>query len=92
VVTGRGERIAPIKGRGDYWVVVVVPPFQVSTREAYQWLDLEKGWTSEDQSRGMENLERLLHGPIDRWEFFNAFAPILEERYPVYREIKSIFR
>ncbi len=90
IVSGRGERIVPIRGRKDYKVVVVIPPFQVSTREAYQWIDQEKGWTQPRESKTGENLETLLLGPIEKWNFFNAFGPVLEDRYPVYREIRRI--
>lgn len=92
VVSGRGEKITPIRGRGDYRVVVVVPPFQVSTREAYRWVDQEKGWTQPGESKAGQNLESLFQGPTTEWRFFNAFGPVLENRYPVYREIRRIFQ
>jgi len=92
VVFGRGEKITPIKGRGDYKVVVVVPPFQVSTREAYRWIDERKGWTRIEESKMGDDLSRLLQAPIESWKFFNAFQPVLEDRYPVYREIRKAFR
>ncbi len=91
VVSGRGEIITPIRGRTDYKVLVVVPPFQISTRKAYQWIDQRKGWTHPKESKAGENLESLLQGPIDGWGFFNAFGPMLEDRYPVYREIREVF-
>ncbi|MCX7788300.1 MAG: 4-(cytidine 5'-diphospho)-2-C-methyl-D-erythritol kinase [Spirochaetes bacterium] len=92
MVSGRGERISPIRSRRDYNIVVVVPPFQVSTREAYQWIDQEKGWTRPEESKGGENLETLFHGPIEKWDFFNAFQPILEKRYTVYQKILETFQ
>lgn len=91
MVSGRGETILPILGCGDYKVVVVVPPFQVSTRDAYQWIDREKGWTRIEDSKMECNLVSLLQEPVQRWNFFNAFQPILENRYPVYREIRKTF-
>ena len=91
IVSGRGEKITPLKARGNYRMVVVVPPFQVSTREAYRWIDEGKGWTRIEGSKMGDDLASLLQKPIERWNFSNAFQPVLEVRYPVYREIRKAF-
>ncbi len=39
LVTGRGEKIEPIKPRKDFSLVVVVPEFAISTADAYRWFD-----------------------------------------------------
>ncbi len=40
VVTGRGEKIAPITLPIDYWLLLVTPRFQVSTAQSYAALSL----------------------------------------------------
>jgi 4-diphosphocytidyl-2-C-methyl-D-erythritol kinase len=37
--TGRGDRVTSIRDARRTWVVVVVPPFGVATKEAYGWFD-----------------------------------------------------
>lgn len=39
---GTGHRIKPLSDRPRSWVVLVVPDFGVSTREAYGWLDQDR--------------------------------------------------
>jgi 4-diphosphocytidyl-2-C-methyl-D-erythritol kinase len=36
---GRGDRLLPLTDRAASWVVLVVPAFGVSTKDAYGWLD-----------------------------------------------------
>ena len=42
---GRGEEVYPLEHLPRYWVVLVVPPFGIATRDAYEWFD-ERAWTS----------------------------------------------
>jgi 4-diphosphocytidyl-2-C-methyl-D-erythritol kinase len=42
---GRGEEVYPLEDLPRLWVVLVFPPFGVSTKDAYEWLD-------EDRRRG----------------------------------------
>ncbi len=37
----RGEEVYPLDDLPSLWVVLVLPPFGVSTRDAYAWLDAE---------------------------------------------------
>jgi 4-diphosphocytidyl-2-C-methyl-D-erythritol kinase len=39
---GAGDRIKPLDDRPSSWVVLVVPDFGVSTKEAYAWLDSDR--------------------------------------------------
>jgi 4-diphosphocytidyl-2-C-methyl-D-erythritol kinase len=39
---GRGEDVYPLEDLPRLWVVLVFPPFGVSTRDAYGWLDAER--------------------------------------------------
>src|SRR5260221_14486632 len=36
---GRGDRLTPTAGPRARWVVLVVPPFGISTKEAFAWWD-----------------------------------------------------
>jgi 4-diphosphocytidyl-2-C-methyl-D-erythritol kinase len=42
---GRGEEVYPLESLPRYWVVLVIPPFGIATKDAYQWLD-ERAWTA----------------------------------------------
>ncbi len=42
---GRGEEVYALERLPRYWVVLVIPPFGVATRDAYEWCD-ERAWTS----------------------------------------------
>jgi 4-diphosphocytidyl-2-C-methyl-D-erythritol kinase len=44
---GRGEEVYPLEDLPRLWVVLVFPPFGVSTKDAYEWLD-------EDRKNGRE--------------------------------------
>ena len=39
---GRGEEIYPLVDLPPHWIVVVRPPFGVSTAEAYAWYDEDR--------------------------------------------------
>jgi 4-diphosphocytidyl-2-C-methyl-D-erythritol kinase len=40
---GRGEEVYPLENLPRYWVVLVIPPFGIATRDAYEWFD-ERAW------------------------------------------------
>jgi 4-diphosphocytidyl-2-C-methyl-D-erythritol kinase len=91
LVAGRGEKVTPISGRADYGILIVVPPFQVSTREAYRWIDEEKGWTEGSISSVKGREEQFLLPPVREWNFFNAFESVLLKRHPEYLEMRKLF-
>jgi 4-diphosphocytidyl-2-C-methyl-D-erythritol kinase len=37
--TGRGDEIRPLPDMPHYWVVLLLPPFGVSTKKAFEWWD-----------------------------------------------------
>jgi 4-diphosphocytidyl-2-C-methyl-D-erythritol kinase len=39
---GRGDRLLPLADRAASWVVLVLPAFGVSTKDAYGWLDAQR--------------------------------------------------
>jgi 4-diphosphocytidyl-2-C-methyl-D-erythritol kinase len=42
---GRGDEVYPLENLPRHWVVLVIPPFGVATKDAYEWFD-ERDWTS----------------------------------------------
>jgi 4-diphosphocytidyl-2-C-methyl-D-erythritol kinase len=40
---GRGEEVCPLEDLPRLWVVLALPSFGVSTRDAYAWLDQKRG-------------------------------------------------
>jgi 4-diphosphocytidyl-2-C-methyl-D-erythritol kinase len=87
LVQGRGERIRPIRIYGGYWLVLVCPGIEVSTRWAYQ--NTRINLTKERRGVSFSNLE-------DASGFFQALPGLendLEEvvgkRYPVIQTIKE---
>jgi 4-diphosphocytidyl-2-C-methyl-D-erythritol kinase len=42
---GRGEEVYPLENLPRYRVVLVVPPFGIATKDAYEWFD-GRNWTS----------------------------------------------
>jgi 4-diphosphocytidyl-2-C-methyl-D-erythritol kinase len=89
VVGGRGERIVPMAARRDFGLVLAVPDFPVSTAQAYAWLD-QAGATDRLVDRRDESdlMEVYTSRPAD-WGFFNAFARVLEPRFPVYARLRT---
>jgi 4-diphosphocytidyl-2-C-methyl-D-erythritol kinase len=43
---GRGEEVYPLADLPRWWVVLIVPPFGVTTADAYEWLDQLRARTS----------------------------------------------
>ena len=42
---GRGDEVYALESLPRYSVVLVIPPFGVATKDAYEWFD-ERGWTA----------------------------------------------
>lgn len=83
--TGRGERLRAVAALPSRPVVVVIPPFPVSTAEAYGWLDERPDPAPVAPTPG--------DGPLD-WETVardavNDFEPAVYRRHPELREIRD---
>ncbi len=93
LVEGRGERITGIVPRGDtmdYELLIVIPPFEVSTAQAYGGLDEMRklGRMKEEKVLGAEVCARHYRETSPkRWPFFNSFTPLLRRIHPLYEEI-----
>jgi len=89
LVKGRGEKIKPINIMyRDYWLVLVCPGFEVSTRWAYQNVKI-----SLTKERKEFNLKSLENGSVffkALRSFRNDLEEVVSKRYPVVQKIKEI--
>lgn len=77
---GRGERLLPLPALARRPVVMLVPSFAVSTKDAYEWLAHDRG-TYEAHSGLLQPTE------LDTWEGIaalavNEFEPVVGRRHP----------
>lgn len=86
VVTGRGELICEITPRKNLYFLIVQPDIFVSTKVAYEMVDL---WLEKNNDLCFPNLaelEAMYHGPVSNWSFDNSFTQPLVNRYPIIGE------
>jgi 4-diphosphocytidyl-2-C-methyl-D-erythritol kinase len=81
---GRGEEIYPLVDLPPHWIVIVRPPFGVSTAEAYAWYD-------DDRTAGLRETRELQVLPVP-WptraaQMINDLEPPVVRRHP---EISSL--
>lgn len=86
---GRGEEIYPLVDLPVHWVVIVRPPFGVSTAEAYTWHD-------EDRAAGLKEVREPQMLPVP-WpsraaQMVNDLEPPVVRRHPEITEIKAALR
>lgn len=86
---GRGEEIYPLVDLPVHWVVIVRPPFGVSTAEAYSWHD-------EDRAAGLKETRELQVLPVP-WpsraaQMVNDLEPPVMRRHPEIGEIKAALK
>lgn len=82
---GRGEEIYPLVDLPPHWIVIVRPPFGVSTAEAYAWYD-------EDRTAGLKDIRELQVLPVP-WptraaQMINDLEPPVVRRHPEIIPIK----
>ena len=86
---GRGEEIYPLVDLPRHWVVIVRPPFGVSTAEAYSWYD-------EDRAAGVrENREFQLlpvPWPTRAAQMINDLEPPVVRRHQEIGVLKATLR
>lgn len=86
---GRGEEIYPLVDLPAHWVVIVRPPYGVSTAEAYSWYD-------EDRAAGIRESRELQILPVP-WptraaQMINDLEPPVVRRHPEIAGLKSTLR
>jgi 4-diphosphocytidyl-2-C-methyl-D-erythritol kinase len=83
---GRGEEIYPLVDLPLHWIVVVRPPFGVSTAEAYAWYD-------QDRTDGLKEPQELQILPVP-WptraaQMINDLEPPVVRRHPEISALKT---
>ena len=83
---GRGEEIYPLVDMPPHFVVIVRPPFGVSTAEAYAWYD-------EDRAAGLRDVRELQLLPVP-WpsraaQMINDLEPPVVRRHPEIAALKA---
>jgi 4-diphosphocytidyl-2-C-methyl-D-erythritol kinase len=86
---GRGEEIYPLVDLPVHWVVIVRPPYGVSTAEAYAWYD-------EDRAAGIREPRELQILPVP-WptraaQMINDLEPPVVRRHPEISAFKAALR
>ena len=86
---GRGEEIYPLVDLPTYWVVIVQPPYGVSTAEAYAWYD-------EDRAAGHREPREIQMLPVP-WptraaQMINDLEPPVVRRHPEIGALKILLR
>jgi 4-diphosphocytidyl-2-C-methyl-D-erythritol kinase len=87
---GRGEEIYPLVDLPRHWIVIVRPPFGVSTVEAYAWYD-------EDRAAGVREPRGELQilpvpWPSRAAQMVNDLEPPVVRRHPEISAIKTALR
>jgi 4-diphosphocytidyl-2-C-methyl-D-erythritol kinase len=80
---GRGDEVYALEGLPRYSVVLVIPPFGVATKDAYEWFD-ERGWTASVSHLAETWLGRTT--PLVN----DLEAPVMA-RHPVIGQLKQRF-
>ena len=86
---GLGEEIYPLVDLPPHWIVIVRPPFGVSTAEAYSWYD-------DDRTAGLKETRELQMLPVP-WptraaQMINDLEPPVLRRHPEIATLKSALR
>lgn len=86
---GRGEEIYPLVDLPPHWVVIVRPPYGVSTAEAYSWYD-------EDRAAGLREPRELQILPVP-WptraaQMINDLEPPVVRRHPEIGALRTALR
>jgi 4-diphosphocytidyl-2-C-methyl-D-erythritol kinase len=87
---GRGEEIYPLVDLPRHWIVIVRPPFGVSTVEAYSWYD-------DDRAAGVREPRGELQilpvpWPTRAAQMVNDLEPPVVRRHPEIAAIKTALR
>lgn len=86
---GLGEEIYPLVDLPPHWIVIVRPPFGVSTAEAYSWYD-------DDRTAGLKETRELQILPVP-WptraaQMINDLEPPVLRRHPEITTLKASLR
>ncbi|MCK4223917.1 MAG: 4-(cytidine 5'-diphospho)-2-C-methyl-D-erythritol kinase [candidate division Zixibacteria bacterium] len=90
LIKGRGEKIVPINMYGDYWLVLVCPHIEVSTKWAYQ--NVKISLTKERKELNLKSLDNGFVFFKALRSFRNDLEEVVSKRHPVIQKIKEILK
>ena len=89
--TGRGEKLLRLPSLGKRWLVIVTPPFSVSTADVYRSLtarSCEHCHEEESTEKFRRIVELARSGNIEK-VLYNAMERVVLKRYPELNELKT---
>lgn len=87
---GRGEEIYPLVDLPPHFVVIVRPPFGVSTAEAYAWYDEDRASGQRDENREFQQLP--VPWPSRAAQMVNDLEPPVFRRHQEIAAVKAQLR
>ncbi len=87
---GRGEEIYPLVDLPPHWIVIVRPPFGVSTAEAYAWYDEDREAGFRDEIRELQILP--VPWPSRAAQMINDLEPPVVRRHPEISALKAALK
>jgi 4-diphosphocytidyl-2-C-methyl-D-erythritol kinase len=83
----RGDLLVPLDDIARAWVVLIVPGFGVSTKQAFGWWDREHvGQEGRERQEGQEREDRKGLTPRRR-KIANDLEPVVARRHPIVRRL-----
>jgi 4-diphosphocytidyl-2-C-methyl-D-erythritol kinase len=86
---GRGEEIYPLVDLPTHWVVIVQPPYGISTAEAYSWYDEDRA-AGHREPREPQTLP--VPWPTRAAQMINDLEPPVVRRHPEIGTLKTVLR
>jgi 4-diphosphocytidyl-2-C-methyl-D-erythritol kinase len=83
---GRGDELYPLQDLPQYWVVLVIPPFGVATKDAYGWFDQNRERAAHQRTQ-TGSLAPLLYVTLAN----DLEQPVID-RHPLIGELKQRLR
>ena len=81
---GRGDEIVPLRDAPRRWVVLLIPPFRVSTVDAYRWFDADA-----DDAEGASRCAGPARGSVSPADVTNDLESVVARRHPEILELKA---
>ncbi|MCD5410285.1 MAG: 4-(cytidine 5'-diphospho)-2-C-methyl-D-erythritol kinase [Clostridiales bacterium] len=85
---GIGEKLTPIRGLQNVWIVICKPSLSVSTKVIYKQLDLSKLQPRQDLNMLIEMVEKGNLIKLAK-NMFNVLEEVTALRYPIIKQIEK---